>query len=415
MNAETRIALRPRSQRRPRLEGRGPFRRDPRAERLYQGEAPAAETISARGLPRRDPRAWYAGGPNPATGRVRIDRSQRPGAAAASFAARAAAAVDAAPRLKEVVIAEPACWVLAVPDLDDGRLSAHDRDVLGGARVLADREGGAVVAIAFGPAEGLDLAGADRVMAFEGEAFGGFAPEARVAAVCAAIAALNPHHVLFPDTPVGGGDLGRRVAARLDETAAVRVQKLAASEAVARGNGGRSDFAMAPPRLLLLAPEAADPVMGARHAAERLEPPAVSADPRIRDRGLLPVDPNSVPLAEADFICSAGNGVSDWDAFHAVAAALGATEGGSRMVCDAGLLPRQRQVGASGTLVDPRAYLAFGIAGAPQHLQGITRCERVIAVNTDLHAEMVKRADLAVVQDAQRVMPALTKLLQELR
>jgi len=34
----------------------------------------------------------------------------------------------------------------------------------------------------------------------------------------------------------------------------------------------------------------------------------------------------------------------------------------------------------------------------------------VVAVNTDLHADMVKRADLAIIADAQAVMPALTRL-----
>ena len=74
---------------------------------------------------------------------------------------------------------------------------------------------------------------------------------------------------------------------------------------------------------------------------------------------------------------------------------------------------RGRQVGASGSLVEPRCYLAFGIAGATQHLQGIARCERVLAINTDLHADMVKRADLAIIADAQEVMPALTRLARE--
>ncbi len=121
----------------------------------------------------------------------------------------------------------------------------------------------------------------------------------------------------------------------------------------------------------------------------------------------MAVDAAALPLAEADFIVAAGNGVTDWPVFHRVVSALGATLGGSRVVCDAGHLPRHRQVGASGTLVEPRCYLAFGIAGASQHLQGIARCERVIAVNTDLHAAMIKRADLAIVADAQAVMPAL--------
>jgi electron transfer flavoprotein alpha subunit len=166
---------------------------------------------------------------------------------------------------------------------------------------------------------------------------------------------------------------------------------------------------------MAVAPEAAEPVRGVRHEARALDPVGVTAAPRLFDGGLAAVDPNAVPLKEADFIVSAGNGVTDWDAFHAVADALGAAEGGSRVVCDAGLLPRGRQVGASGTLVEPRCYLAFGIAGAPQHLQGIARCERVVAVNTDLHADMVKRADLAIIADAQVVMPALARLAREKR
>ena len=154
------------------------------------------------------------------------------------------------------------------------------------------------------------------------------------------------------------------------------------------------------------------PARSGRHSLCR---PSIAPveESRLADGGLAATDPNAVPLTEADFIVSAGNGVSDWPAFHEVASALGAAEGGSRVVCDAGLLPRGRQVGASGSLVEPRCYLAFGIAGATQHLQGIARCERVLAVNTDLHADMVKRADLAIIADAQEVMPALTRLARE--
>jgi electron transfer flavoprotein alpha subunit len=167
------------------------------------------------------------------------------------------------------------------------------------------------------------------------------------------------------------------------------------------------------PAVVLLAPEAAEPHRGDGHEARPLDLPGVDIETALVDGGLMAIDANTVPLAEAGFIVSAGNGVTDWPVFHDVAAALRATEGGSRVVCDAGLLPRDRQVGASGTLVEPRCYLAFGIAGAPQHLQGIERCERVVAVNTDLHADMVKRSDLAVIQDAQLVMPALARRARE--
>jgi electron transfer flavoprotein alpha subunit len=316
-------------------------------------------------------------------------------------------------RLKTIVIDEPVCLILAVPDLDDGRLSSHDRDLLGAARLLADAANAAVVVLApSGIAEDFGAAGADRLLSAAMPRH--YAPEAKAAAVLAAIERLQPRHVLFPETAIGGGDTGRRVAAELGERPAVRVVRLSGTEIASRADGGRSDLLRQPPRLLLIAAEAADPPSGARweqRPLPNLGP--LDSTAAIGDGGLAASDPNAVPLTEADFIVSAGNGVTDWSAFHEVAAALGAAEGGSRVICDAGLLPRTRQVGASGSLVQPRCYLAFGIAGAPQHLQGITRCERVLAVNTDLHAEMVKRADLAIIADAQAVMPVLARLARE--
>ena len=366
-------------------------RRDPRAER--QPPAAASAETGPSGRIRRDPRAPR----NP----LRPPATEQPAAIAAPKPA-------AAP----IVIDNPAFLVLAIPDLEDGRLSSHDRDLLGTARLLADSGGGAVAVLAPSTSkEDFSLAGADRLIAID---FGGYAPEKKAAAALVCIAALSPRHVLFPETPTGGGDLGRRVASALGEAPATHVVRLSAREAASRGNGGRSDYLRSPPRLLLVAAETAEPPPEAKREARSLPaPPLPGTSPRIEDRGIAATDPNAVPLPEADFIVSAGNGVTDWSDFHAVAAALGAAEGGSRVVCDAGFLPRERQVGASGSLVEPRCYLAFGIAGAPQHLQGIVRCERVLAINTDLHAEMVKRADLAIIADTQKVMPALARLARD--
>ncbi len=311
-------------------------------------------------------------------------------------------------------IEAPDFWVVVVPDYEQGRLSAHDRDVFGAARKLADRDGGAVVAVVYEQGEALGAAGADRVIHFDDPVYAGYAPEARAAAVGAVEVEFAPRHLLFPDTLIAGGDIGRRVAAALNSPPATRVHRLRTEEAVSRGDGARSDYARTPPRVLLMAAECEEPVgPDRRHEGRQVEAPNVAVgEPAIDDGGLLPIDPGSVPLAEADFVISAGNGVTDWQSFHALATALGAAEGGSRVVCDAGLLPRERQVGASGTLIEARCYLAFGISGAPQHLQGIARCEKVVAVNTDLHAEMVKRGDLSAIKDAQKVMPALTRLLE---
>ena len=383
------------------------LRRDPRAEleRRRQRDAPTppAPAFEQPRL-RRDPRA---------------ERAQRRAGSAPLQPAPAASAAPASVAVTVRVIESPASLILAIPDLEDGHLTVHDRDLLGAARQLADALGGAVVALAcLAPAaqsEDFGAAGVDRLLRADGATFAGYAPEARAAAALAAIERFKPRHVLHPDSSIGGGDLARRLAVRLGVRLAANVERLAADEIACRGDGGRSDILRAPPLVIAVAPEAAEPVTATRHEARALDPVAITVAPRLLDGGLAAVDPNAVPLEEADFIVSAGNGVTDWEAFHAVAGALGGAEAGSRVVCDAGLLPRGRQVGASGSLVEPRCYLAFGIAGAPQHLQGIVRCERVVAVNTDLHADMVKRADLAIIADAQAVMPALTRLARERR
>lgn len=379
------------------------LRRNPRADRDSLEEAEHVETAARV---RRDPRTQRTAGSRGLGDRMRIDRARPMTVVDAS----SAAPLQDALCVLRVVIENPACWILAVPDLEDRHLSHRDREALGAARHLADAHAGAVIALAFPSSEDLGAAGADRVLKCESSEFEGYAPEARAAAVLAAIEHFQPRHVVFPDS-AGGGDIGRRVASKLGELAATHVQRIDAQEAISRGDGGRTDYVRGQSRLILVDAGAAEPVTDALHEGRMLDAPDVRISSGITDLGLMSVDAESVPLAEAELIVAAGAGVTAWDSFHALARALGAAEGGTRVVCDAGCLPRARQIGASGTLVAPRCYLALGISGAPQHLQGIAQAERVIAVNTDPHAELIKRADLAVVGNVQQVMAALLRQL----
>ncbi|MDQ0348527.1 electron transfer flavoprotein subunit alpha/FixB family protein [Ancylobacter vacuolatus] len=391
-------------------------RKDPRAARaahLVAGGARPRFDLAAMpattGRLRRDPRAEERLALVPGTLRRRLDRAQR--VAVVSAAPNALAApVDAAPRL--VVIAQPAYLVAVVPDAPGGRLSAHDRQLFGAARMLADEGGGAVLAFVEQPGEELGQAGADRVLALP---VSGYDPEAKALALHAALAALDLRHVLFPES-ADGGDLARRLAALSGEPFFAGTESLSPKAVTRAARGRRVEQRRIPPRLISLAPDAVAPHAGTLHEALPVEfsfPQPTSG--ALLSAQFIPADPAKVSLAEADFVVSAGNGVSDLNAFRALAAVLGATPGASRMLCDAGLMPRAAQVGASGTVLDARVYFALGIAGAPQHLQGVAKCEQVIAVNTDLHAAMIERAGLAIVADAQKVMPALLALLQQER
>jgi electron transfer flavoprotein alpha subunit len=316
-----------------------------------------------------------------------------------------------------VVVEHPRSIVIAVPQLDRGRLTPLDRDLLGAARLLADADGGAVLAVVEQACtDDLGTAGADRVVRLQPPATNPgqvYLPAAAAAALVELAQQYGAAHLLFGDAPGGGADLGRRVAARLGVHPAVHVKLAGAHETVSVAAGGRTEWVRKPPRVMLVEPGCAEPVAGSRREARELPAVTLEASPGLVDLGAVKVDRNAVPLAEAELILSAGAGVTDWSAFHALAARLGAAEAGSRVVCDLGHLPRDRQVGASGTIVEPRAYVALGISGAPQHLQGIARCERVVAVNADAHAPMIQRADLAIVGDVQRVMPALAALIEK--
>ena len=52
-------------------------------------------------------------------------------------------------------------------------------------------------------------------------------------------------------------------------------------------------------------------------------------------------------------------------------------------------------------------YVAVGISGAIQHLQGIGACDKVVAVNMDPGCDMIKRADLSVIGDSALILQAL--------
>ncbi|MBA9070437.1 electron transfer flavoprotein alpha subunit [Methylobacterium sp. RAS18] len=393
-------------------------RRDPRAERaasLVVGEGPRprydrTRRVTGSGRPRRDPRAERAAQRIDGLARARYDLSQigRPVGEALTAVLRAAPVAEAP---KTVIVETPAFLVAVVPDAPGGRLSGHDRQVIGAARALAGREG-AVAVIVEGECEGLGAAGADRMLRLERAE--GYDPAARAARIEAALAGLGARHVLFPES-LDGSDLARRIAVGLNEALFTNAEVVAAKGLVRPARGRRVEQSLAPPRLATVAPDAVADYAGPPREARPLpfEASALETPKSIVSATRLPADPATVPLSLAEFVVSAGNGLSDLDSFRQVVSALHATPGASRVLCDAGLMPRHTQVGASGTVLAATCYFALGISGAPQHLQGVAGCEHVVAVNTDLHAAMIERAGLAVVQDAQAVMPALLRLLAE--
>ena len=57
--------------------------------------------------------------------------------------------------------------------------------------------------------------------------------------------------------------------------------------------------------------------------------------------------------------------------------------------------------------VKPKLYLALGISGAPEHIEGMKSADLIVAVNTDPHAPIFEIAHYKIVGDYRKVIPEM--------
>ena len=143
-----------------------------------------------------------------------------------------------------------------------------------------------------------------------------------------------------------------------------------------------------------------------------IPPPAGLDTIRMSVRQVFEPEAGDVDITSADLLVSVGRGIGSQDNLELVAEladALGSPLSASRPVTDSGWLPKTRQVGKSGLKVKPRAYLAFGISGAPEHLEGMRGADLIIACNTDPKAPIFDVAHYGTTEDLFDLVPALTE------
>jgi electron transfer flavoprotein alpha subunit len=308
---------------------------------------------------------------------------------------------------------KPKARVLVIAHSVKNALDDHALQAIAAAAILADAET-AVVVMVLGELNDdlshpiLKQTGADEVMVLPALDFQVFQPQVELAAILNVIETLKPTRIFMPDNAIGDGDLGRRLIAKTQLTAATHVVEIDAKHIASKQVGGSVLAQSALPTIILLAPNVVDSELPFTSSATHINSPKIRLETgKYQDLGLQSSAAADIALEEADFIVSAGNGVQNLATLTTLANALNASIGASRVVVDDGKLPRDKQIGATGKSVTASTYLAVGISGAVQHLQGIKDCRHVIAINKDASAPIVKRADLSIIGDAEEVMQAL--------
>jgi len=303
--------------------------------------------------------------------------------------------------------------LLVAAHSDRGSLDDHARQTLAAAALIADSTTQVVLLVLGEFKDDAAALGADKLIEMPSFDRRAFTPDVALDALAACVASYSPAHVFIPDNSTGDGDLGRRYAAQAKASVATQVVEISANH-VAIYTQARKAFAVRSlPEVILLAANAVDarlPFVGAGEIvdAAQFKGERIASRRPYEDLGIEEIDAAQVALEEADFIVSAGNGVTDISAFERLASTVGAAIGASRVAVDDGKFSRDKQIGATGKTVDASIYIAFGISGAVQHLQGIKDCRHVIAVNLDASAPIAKRANLTIVGDAAETIAALT-------
>ena len=124
---------------------------------------------------------------------------------------------------------------------------------------------------------------------------------------------------------------------------------------------------------------------------------------------------SDVDITKENVLVAVGRGIANADNIEMaeeLASLLKGAVCGSRPVIDQGWLPLNRLVGKSGMTVKPKLYIALGISGAPEHVEGIKNADLIIAVNTDPDAPIFNVAHYGIHTEIEDIVPSVIEKLK---
>jgi electron transfer flavoprotein alpha subunit len=309
--------------------------------------------------------------------------------------------------------------VLIVADQVDSHLSKPALELLTLARRL-----GEPVAVVFGEtdetvAKALAEYGATRVLSVSDQAINDYLVAPKAEALAQIAETVQPAAILITSTPEGK-EIAGRLAVKLESGLITDATDIAAdgttTQSVFAGNWTVTAAVTHGVPVVTVKPNAVTPeVAPTEPATEQVDVTISDAAKSARIVNSEPKQSSGRPeLTEAGVVVAGGRGTGgEFAAIEELADLLGGAVGASRAAVDAGWYPYAYQIGQTGKTVSPQLYIAAGISGAIQHRAGMQTSKAIVAVNKDSEAPILALADLGVVGDLNKVLPAVIEEIKQ--
>ncbi|UCC17843.1 MAG: electron transfer flavoprotein subunit alpha/FixB family protein [Dehalococcoidales bacterium] len=324
-------------------------------------------------------------------------------------------------------------WVYA--EQRNGKLLDSGSELLGEARKIADKRGQELAAVVLGSkvaglADELAAYGADKVYIADSPVLENYRCEAYAPVLEGMIKEYKPEVFVIGGSNIGM-DLAPRVAAKVHTGLAAHAVGLDVDDngclkAFVPSFGGsimasitcavhRPQMATIPPGFLKK-PEKQE---GKKAEIVNVEVKILEQDLRTRVLEVKTEESKVKPLESAEVVIAGGYGIGskeNWKMVEDLAASLGGSVGATRPACDEGWAVQDTQmIGQSGKTIHPDLYIGIGVSGIIHHLIGIQDSKKIVAINRDADAPIMKAADYAIVADYKDVVPALIEEFKKLK
>ena len=314
----------------------------------------------------------------------------------------------------------------------DGEIQKVSLELLGEGRRLAEKLNTKLIAILLGNnvaniAQELVYYGADEVILAEDTMLDKYVTEPYTKVFTSIITEIKPEIVLIGATAIGR-DLAPRVSARVytgltADCTTLEIDEETKNLLMTRPAFGGNIMAtiICPehrPQMSTVRPGVM--IVGERDTERKgsiikHQAQLDASDMNVEILEVVKETKKKVKIEDANVLISGGRGLGKKESFEnleLLAKELSGLVAGSRAAVDAGWIDREFQVGQTGKTVRPGLYIACGISGAIQHVAGMEESEFIVAINKNATAPIFEFADVGIVGDVNKVIPALIEELK---